>query len=219
MTNDETKSLECLQIRIQESLSHYVRSGFAFVKTSSRSAKDSPLVSSNFESFYLAFLNQLPEEERKQENCQITCLLKAAFVSLKVKNSEEVIEMFIKSERIYQDMLLALSNTERFRENFVIREFVDIEVDMEFRGFVFNEKLNALSQYNYLIYSDNLYKNKTIIQDLILDFFNQQVSQLLSKSSFSKNYVIDFAVFSSRFFYILKCAIFLIFLFKCKKYW
>ena len=167
----------------------------------------------------MAFLNQLPEEERKQENCQITCLLKAAFVSLKVKNSEEVIEMFIKSERIYQDMLLALSNTERFRENFVIREFVDIEVDMEFRGFVFNEKLNALSQYNYLIYSDNLYKNKTIIQDLILDFFNQQVSPLLSKSSFSKNYVIDFAVFSSRFFYILKCAIFLIFLFKCKKYW
>ena len=131
---DEIQLLSSLESKVEISLQDYVADGFAFVKTSSRSAKDAPLVSKNFEVLYLQYLDKYEENERNLENNQITCLLKAAFDCLRIKSAKEVIEMFIKSERIYQDMLLALSNKERFRENFVIREFVDIEVDMEFRG-------------------------------------------------------------------------------------
>lgn len=134
LTEEEKDLLKSLESKIELSLKDYVVNGFAFVKTSSRSAKDAPLVSKNFQSLYLDYLKKYPHDEQNLENNQITCLLKAAFDCLRVKSSQEVIEMFIKSERIYQDMLLALSNRERFRENFVIREFVDIEVDMEFRG-------------------------------------------------------------------------------------
>jgi hypothetical protein len=217
LKEEEVDLLKCLESKIENSLQDYVINGFAFVKTSSRSAKDAPLVSNNFEILYHQYLNKYEENEQNLENNQITCLLKAAFDCLRIKNAHEVIEMFIKSERIYQDMLLALSNKERFRENFVIRKFVDIEVDMEFRGintckniktisnviiiinlgFVYDGNLNALSQYNFLMYSENLVKNKLVVQDLILKFFNDKVTQILSKSGFSKHYVIDFAVFSS----------------------
>lgn len=54
--------------------------------------------------------------------------------------------MFSISERISQDMKLALAHPERFKEHFVIRKWVDLDPSLEFRGFVKNNKLNALSQ-------------------------------------------------------------------------
>lgn len=200
LTDEEKITIKSLETRLENSLTEFVKNdGFAFVKTSSRSAKDAPLASSQFKALYSQYTAEKQQEEDTIENFQITCLLKAAFECLRIKNAEQVIEMFIKSERIYQDMLLALDHPEKFNENFVIREFVDIDVDMEFRGFVFNGKLNALSQYNFLIYSKRLNENKNEILKLISDFYYTEVSPLLLKSGFISNYVIDFAVFSSNY--------------------
>ena len=127
------------------------------------------------------------------ENDAITCLLKAAFHSLKVQNAYDVLEMFIKSERIYQDMLLALDVDARFNENFIIREFQNIDVDMEFRGFVFDCKLNALSQYNYLIYSERLNLKKEDIEKQIIHFYNINVKPKIEISQLS-SFIIDFAI-------------------------
>jgi hypothetical protein len=165
-----------------------------FIKTSCRSAKDSPLVSENFKKIYAKFLNQ--DSTTDDENFKITCLLRAAFESLKVDNAQQAIEMLVKSERIYQDMLLAVEVKDRFKESLIIREFVDIDVDMEFRGFVFDGKLTALSQYNYLIYSKRLAENKSLIEKKILEYFYDKVAPKLE--GFLKNYVIDFALISSK---------------------
>ncbi|KAH3721801.1 hypothetical protein DPMN_064748 [Dreissena polymorpha] len=111
----------------------YTEDGYAFVKTSSRSAKDAPLVQTKFHKLYTAELESFPESDRS-ENTQNTCLLRAAFVALRVKTVDEVIDMFIRSERIYQDLLLAAVNQVYvYNEHFVVREFINIDVDMEFR--------------------------------------------------------------------------------------
>jgi hypothetical protein len=66
-------------------------------------------------------------------------MLRAAFECLKMRNERQVLDSFIVSERIYQDMILATEKIarEKFHENFVIREFFEIDVDMEFRGICF----------------------------------------------------------------------------------
>ena len=133
------------------------------------------------------------------ENDQIGCLLKAAFQCLKVNNGSGALEMLLKSERIYQDMLLAVEMSSfRFNENLIIREFFEIEIDMEFRGFVFNGNLNALSQYNFLYFSERLKNNKQNIEVLIRNFYDNFVYKRINESEISKNFVIDFAVLSSK---------------------
>ncbi|ESO84439.1 hypothetical protein LOTGIDRAFT_176123, partial [Lottia gigantea] len=93
--------------------------GFAFVKTSSRSPKDAPMAMKRFGEVYKMFLNKLPEEKRQNENDQIVALLQAAFEAMKVSTSKEVMQFMLSSERIYQDLLLALEIKERYHENFV----------------------------------------------------------------------------------------------------
>ena len=177
-----------------------------FVKTSSRSAKDSPLATDHFRKLYVKFLNELDISVREIENEQIICLLKAAFQCLKIKNAKTAIDMLIQSERIYQDMLLAIEMpSTKFKENLVIRKFYDIDIDMEFRGFVFNGNLNALSQYNFLVYSERLNIHRELIADLILNYYRNVVSKKLAEAKFVlNNFVIDFAVFSSNFYILLR---------------
>jgi hypothetical protein len=201
LNESEKNMLVCLESKLDKTIDEFKHSQigipaeFVFVKTSSRSAKDSPLATDRFQKLYLSFIEELKVNQRLEENEQITCLLKAAFECLKMRNAREVIDSFVSSERIYQDMTLALEkmSLENFKEHFVIRRFVQIDVDMEFRGFVFGGKLTALSQYNYLIYSPRLNDLKQSIQDKIQAYFNQVVAHKLADYS-TENYVIDFAI-------------------------
>ena len=94
---------------------------------------------------------------------------------------------------------MALKMSHRFKQNFIVRKFYEIEIDMEFRGFVFNGKLTALSQYNYLVHSQLLNENKSKICQLIEEFYNNEVGKKLTNEKYLSNFIIDFAVFSSNF--------------------
>ncbi|CAF4147638.1 unnamed protein product [Rotaria socialis] len=166
-----------------------------FAKTSSRSAKDTCIFKEDFLQIYRRELSKFPDP--LQENSRITALLTAAFLSLCVTSAADVLSMFIISERIYQDMLLATEaqNTadSLFKENIILRPFIPIDVDMEFRGFVFQRRLTCISQYNYLIYSQRLCEWKDNILEKILSFFNDIVRIKLNQYK-SNSYVIDFAL-------------------------
>lgn len=194
---EELKLVNDLETRLDKLIENFIQkpTDYVFVKTSSRSAKDSPLTRDKFRDIYKVYLNELNENEKSSENHQIICLLKASFDSLKIQKASQVLEMFFRSERIYQDMLLAIEKKDRFNESFIIREYVKIDVDMEFRGFVFKRRLTALSQYNYLIYSKRLNEIKNQIQHEINSFFYNKVKNKLE--NFIENYIIDFAVFSN----------------------
>lgn len=170
------------------------RNGF-FAKTSSRSAKDACVFKKDFIDIYKNELSKTTDPS--QENSRIIALLNAAFVSLRMTCADDVLSTFVISERIYQDMLLAIeaqdSSDDLFKENFVLRPFIPIDVDMEFRGFVYEQRLTCLSQYNYLIYSPRLCQQKENILDKITSFFNQTVKPKLNQYK-SSSYVIDFAL-------------------------
>ena len=192
--DQEQSILDRLSTRLGEAMKPFTTDGFAFVKTSSRSAKDAPLVQRSFKELYIDELNRHAEEQLT-ENTQITCLLKAAFLALRVKSAGEVLDMFLRSQRIYQDLYLAVINQpEKYNENFVIRKFFEIDIDMEFRGFVFENELVALSQYNYLICSKRLVDGKETYGQMVKHYFDGSVKPKLMAVEFPKNLVVDFAI-------------------------
>jgi hypothetical protein len=73
-----------------------------------------------------------------------------------------------------------------------VRQWVAIDVSMEFRGFVNNGRLNALSQYNHLCYFPELRRHRDRIGASISRFFNESISPCLS--GHFESYVIDFAM-------------------------
>lgn len=195
VTDEEKACLDRLAERLQKSMDVFTqKGGSAFVKTSSRSAKDAPMVQDRFRQLYISELQAFQQDQRT-ENVRITCLLKAAFIALKVQTSNQVLDMFLRSERIYQDLLLAAVNQkDKYDENFVIRKFVDIDVDMEFRGFVYNYELVALSQYNYAIFSERLCAKKDDYKNMVKDYFDNTLKPKLTSSKFPANSIIDFAI-------------------------
>jgi hypothetical protein len=75
------------------------------------------------------------------------------------------------------------SSDSLFKENIILRPFISIDVNMEFRGFVFQRHLTYLSQYNYFIYSQRLCQWKDHILEKIISFFkdDQQIFSFIFK--------------------------------------
>ncbi len=128
----------------------------------------------------------------KDENAKLICLLTAQRQAFKMHTAKDVIASFIASERIYQDMLLALRHQDRFRENFVIRKWYEIDSDMEFRGFCYKGKLTALSQYHHFTFFPRLIERKQQIEERIRDYFERHVAHRLTNRM--ESYIIDFAL-------------------------
>ena len=118
--------------------SHRGDSGGVFVKTSSRSPKDAQICSERLGELYA---REVAASDRS-ENSQMLALLKAAVDMLKCASAAEAMQLMCCSERIYQDMLLAkeLAPVHGWAQNFLVREWVDIPVEMEFRCARLNEK-------------------------------------------------------------------------------
>ena len=160
-----------------------------FVKLSSRSAKDATDAEERLQSLFTKYCEQ---NQAKDDNDRVRELLKAATHCMKVSSAKQVISMFIHSERIHHDIGSALKyGKEKFTENVVIRKWIPIDIDMEFRGFVYNNQLNALSQYNHFIYFQRLTEMKQEIQKRILSFFEQKVKDKLKEY---EGYIVDFAI-------------------------
>jgi hypothetical protein len=164
-----------------------------FIKASSRSPKDAPATQQKLVKTYRAF--RAAQGGDNSDNAKLDAMLRAGLELLKIHAARECLDLFLRSERIAQDMLLALQHKERWNENFIVRRWVDIDVSMEFRGFVHNNTLNALSQYNHLCFWPHLVQNREPIAAQICTFFENQMAPRLEKIG---SYIIDFALVPKR---------------------
>ena len=151
-----------------------------FLKFSSRSAKDAGVHDKNIHSIYAEQL----EEELKldgviHENAQVIALLKAGTELLKIYTSEKAMSIFLGSERLYQDMLLAMDHPDRWHMNIAVRTWRDMCPSMEFRAFVKGNTLTAISQYNHLCYFPHLVREKNNLYKRMVEYFNTHIRHRL----------------------------------------
>lgn len=174
--------------------------GSTFVKTSSRSAKDASI---NARARLIELFNTYVNLNNAQndENGRLISLMQASTDMLRINDAKSAMESFTNSERILQDMNQALdvyAAKGTFNQNILVRRWHNIAVDMEFRGFVKDGRLTALSQYNHMIFSKRLLDNKDEILSLITTFFNEKVKPKIENTKF-KDAIVDFALTGKRF--------------------
>jgi hypothetical protein len=164
----------------------------AFVKLSSRSAKDAPGMSRTLDR---TFAERCPPDA--SENARLRLLFEIATDFMRMRSATQVVSALVCSERVLQDLNVALQRLDRFHENVVVRRWIDIAVDMEFRGFVHRGRLRALSQYNHVFHSERVVALRDEILHLIVTAFDTHIRARLAARF--ESYVVDFALTGGRF--------------------
>jgi len=159
-----------------------------FVKLSSRSAKDATVASERTIQIFKEILAGIPNPTM---NDRLIAINRAHILAQCHSNAKNVLDMFVQSERINSDLELALSYPNQWSQHFVVRKFVKIPIEYEFRAFVVDGKLKAMCQYYHYIYFPILQMHKLLLQKLIFETFEKMHEKIPFKD---KTYVVDWAV-------------------------
>ena len=189
LSSSEVYLFHSLENRINSEMTLISSSKQAFVRLSTRSPKDSKKARDKRIQRYKEEINNVENDD----NIKTLALLKSYLHGLRVTSGAEALELLCDSERVYDDLRDAIDKTDPFSMNIGICEWVDIPFEMEFRGFVKNKQLTALTQYYHYIYFKDLPRQKEIITNAILKFFDEikDIIQL-------KDYIIDFVIIPER---------------------
>ena len=163
----------------------------AFVKLSTRSPKDSHVAFAKAHTSYLARCPSLGASASINE--KLILLSEVVIESLKVTSGEEAIKLLISSDRVGEDLEYALeTGDDGFgqRISIVVREWVEIPLWAEFRGFVWNSNLTSIGQYNHPVTFPILQEQAlvTAVKSDIVTFFHKIKDQIALD-----RYIIDFA--------------------------
>ncbi|CAF1126705.1 unnamed protein product [Adineta ricciae] len=197
----------------------------SFIRLSARSPKDGkPLDSGKIGEFYQEKLSELqakyPNEyqtTKGKANIQTIALYYAQFHSLKVTNEDQALNLIFTSERIYHD-LIEILDCHEVKENqvenvnhtkvfdwdnhLIIRQWNDdLDPSMEFRCFVHQSNLTAISQYNYLCKQYHLQDENTVkcIKATIENYWRTRIQPLFDPySDRYSNYVIDIGLIENK---------------------
>jgi len=203
----DASSLDSLRARIQTILTENFPGG-AFLKLDTRSPKDIPYSKINpyrespdrdrFLSLFNDELKKLWKSGAEFDvNNTMIAFQSAATAFLKVESADDVIGLLLRSVRIFEDINGALeAGEEYFSCSLVFREWdprIPSRQQYEFRGFVFNRKLNALTQYHDYLFFPEIVARKDEIERQIRDYFEQIHDRLPHQ-----HYLIDFVICSDR---------------------
>ena len=161
----------------------------AFVKLSTRSPKDSHIAFARAKEAYRVKL--ATQSSPPSGNERLILYGRIVIDSLRVRSGHDAVKLFVSSDRVGEDLEYALEPGDQgfdSRVSIVVREWVDIPLWAEFRGFVWNGKLTSIGQYNHpVVFPQLLDKREQIKSDLQAFFDNVKVKIPLDR------YIIDFA--------------------------
>jgi hypothetical protein len=202
---EKVATLSALESRIHSVLTDSLPNG-AFVKLETRSPKDIPwsrirpkLDTPERDRFMPMLDQELLRLLRSGDEWSLNNLMNSFSIAasrfLSVKTGVETMALLLKSVRIYEDLKGAVAIGEDLWDtSLVFRAWDDRVPDLqayEFRGFVFNRQLTALTQYNDWLYFPALVARRAEIERQIRTYFDT-ISGVLPH----QHYLIDFIVFS-----------------------
>ncbi|KAG2377915.1 hypothetical protein C9374_009000 [Naegleria lovaniensis] len=176
-----------------------------FFKLSSRSPKDvTRMNDKNVDDLFEKDLKEyFPiESDRNNNSNRIVSFTRAATKLLQISSSNDVLELMLRSTRVYQDLIETYvdfwNDSSPTKNRIALREWdPSIDIRFEFRTFVVNSKLRACSQYNHVIYVEELEKYQNEIRTLIHNT-TEYLQEHYFKDFFT-TYVADFVIYPSFF--------------------
>eukprot|EP01102_Stenamoeba_stenopodia_P011683 TRINITY_DN3610_c0_g1_i1.p1 TRINITY_DN3610_c0_g1~~TRINITY_DN3610_c0_g1_i1.p1 ORF type:complete len:320 (+),score=67.86 TRINITY_DN3610_c0_g1_i1:55-1014(+) len=157
----------------------------AFVKLSTRSPKDS--VDKDPQRLLPILAKHLKTAEQTP-NGTLLALRRSFLEVMAVKDAKEALSILQLSARIISDIRRGLEHS-NWDLHWVVREYRSLPVDSEFKGFVYNKQLNALTQYDSQAFYNELPGKIDRIAMQIQEFHNK-VKDVIPMSA----YIVDFCV-------------------------
>ena len=226
---DDIQLIASIQNQLKEQIfnskTNKFRRNGTFIRLSSRSPKDGkPLDSGKIIQFYDQKLNELriqyPDEYQSIEgkaNMQMIAYGYAQFHSLRVIDEIQALNLILSSERVYYDLIAVLDcqqvkdnkvvniNNIKLHDwdnNIIIREWNDLlDPSMEFRCFVYQSNLTAISQYDYHCKYYHLQNDVTVqqIKTTIIKYWQEKIKPLLDPLPEKyPNYIIDIGLIENK---------------------
>jgi hypothetical protein len=213
-TDEQQTLLENLEQRIDDVIRNDC-DGDAFVRMGSRSPKDTPLFDGPDNIAYARLKKIMKEKIRAvhQANYQdpllynnaiYATLMESGTEALRITNGREAMHLLQNSERTYVDLLLSLDCRKDSMlpkdeiQKVIIRKWDNrLPYHGEFRCFVHNYSMNAISQYDNYCYFPQLFETEGRLQEkekLMRDYYQNQVRPLLEQANFPPHFVIDLGV-------------------------
>lgn len=144
-----------------------------FVRLNSRSPKDSELIMKQG----IDRLKKIKKFEPGNLNDKLISKLEARFLGLRLKTAKDCLQVLLDSRRIRNDLEELISFGDL--PTIVIREFLDINPLTELRVFVKDRRIVAITQYNYLIISEDLIQNKEKYLNIVYSLFDKIKGKIL----------------------------------------
>jgi D123 len=122
---------------------------------------------------------------------QVAAFMSGANRALCVHSGREALTLLLSSLRIRADLTSFVRDDDAEQGiDLALREWVDIALEEEFRAFVSDGRLTAVSQYFHFLHFDELVRRRDQVRDDIVRFFDAEVAPRIPHL---RNYVIDFA--------------------------
>jgi len=195
LTEEEEKELDNLASTIEEQVEAWkpgiLKAGF-FVRLNTRSPKDALILHPKM---FAAIQKDKDEFVAQGGTVDENAILRFCYVNfvkqMVVHSGKEAVELLAISHRIWQDIEATISSTVGEFEMYVVaREWAQIHPSLEFRGFVYDRKLNAISSYNRAVCWPGIPERKQEIEDRIKDYWKWLEPKIPEAM---QNFVIDFA--------------------------
>ena len=131
-----------------------------------------------------------PENEKKHR--QQVMLASLAIEALALDTGDDAVEVLTNSERTLRDIQQAAEFPKLWDMKGVIRAFEKIPYHNEFRVFIYQGTLTAISQYDHRLYFPELSTPSTLdrIRSQITSFFNLEIKDLMG----NKSYILDLGI-------------------------
>ncbi len=209
LTREDVAELRHLHDEIQAKMNKMLRGGQSqggvFVRMSNRSPKDGIPLFIDGKSVNDVYQSIIADDANTDLNEKMTKLCSAQMKFLFCQNSDQVMNLLLTSERVYADLNLALDchdikSNDEWSTSVVLREWQsDLREEFEFRVFVHEGRVTAVSQYNpYCTFPEltALLNDPRQTQELLdkISAYVNDVHRLVKHDS----YIIDIAVFRDK---------------------
>ncbi|KAH3755995.1 cell division cycle protein 123-like [Pelomyxa schiedti] len=179
------KILYELAVAIQNAIQQL--GGAAFVRLSTRSPKDAIPFGGRFSALFNARMSQVPAGDSNRDSIEFFRVVNHAMA---INWGIEAVQILACSQRVHEDLSQWLQvNPGLFKMNVLVRKWEQIDPSMEFRVFVHNGMLTAITQYLHSCFFESLVSEKQHIKEKIVQFFDQVLKDKLRP--LYKSYVID----------------------------
>ena len=201
ITYEDYKILENLEKKIDSEIqkNECLKKNGAFLRLVDRSPKDGdPYEKERILKEYKYNLEKLSKESNKDindNNIRIRAIDKTHI--LIVKNGKDALNLLLTSARNHKDILDWIKYGGK--EQIVLREWNnELSTDYEFRTFIYNNKITAISQYDHYGVFPHLFYEKDKIEKLIHEFWEKEVKNRINYPY----YIIDFGYVNDKIIFI-----------------